>query len=356
MFSYWILYFYVTSTTVLCCVNKGGIFYSIKLYLFIVLLIVLTVFAGLRGYNVDADSINYINWFNEIDGAGGVDLYLMKDPAFYLISYFLSGFGFGASYLFLIYSSIAVWSKFIFSKLVPYSKYTHYFLYLYFCRFYFPHDMTQIRAGVAIGICSLALVFLFNGKKYLSFFLLFLATTFHLSVVLMIPFFLLLIIRYEFKSRLPLLFALITAYIVSLYSNEFFEILGFSDFIRVASYLNGEYGVEKISLISVYFLTKIFLLSFIVCCRWNFSRHFDRLVVFLVATGMFLQVVFLNNDALALRSAEVFSIFDLVLFLIPLSFLSKNLRVVYFFAIIFLGGGFFISSLKIMKPYEWYFS
>ena len=79
--------------------------------------------------------------------------------------------------------------------------------------------------------------------------------------------------------------------------------------------------------------------------------NFDRLIAYLVITGLFFQISFMNIEAISLRAAEVFSIFDLFLFIMPIKYISKNFTRTYFFCIIMIGAVFFRSSLKIMNSY-----
>lgn len=355
MATYWVLYFYVVATTVACSTNERLVPYSIKQTFLVILLLVLILFAGFRGVQVDVDSLNYVDWFQGLNEVDGNDFFLLKDPAFYIIGNAVSSLGFGILYFFLIYALVALWSKFLFIKYIAYAKYAQYFLYLYFCRFYFVHDMTQIRTGAAVGLASLALILLYRKYNHLSIAIFILAITFHFSVVLLLPFFILLRFRYRFESRLLLLLILCIAGIVNLYFDSFIDIFSLNNFSRIAVYLNGGYDVNAISLFSVYFIVKVILLSYVVIFRWRSLEYFDRLVIYLVLAGVFFQVALMNNDALALRAAEVFSVFDLIFFIIPFSFLSsksKYPRVAYSVFIFLIGGVFFISSIKIMGPYE----
>lgn len=349
---YWILYCYVTLTSLICCVNKGGVVYIAKPIFLNLLLIVLIIFSGFREYEVDVDSANYIDWFREIKNTIYSYSFEMKDPAFYIISYLVISFGFGVSYLFLSYATIALWSKFQLVKHFPYIKYPHIFLYLYFSRFFFVHDMTQIRTGAAVGLASFALILLYKNKIYLGFVFLFAAITFHLSVILIIPFFLLILFGYRFESRILLIFVFVLALIIGFYSEWFLNILDLNEIIRIGVYFSGEYALQNISLLSVYFIAKVLLMLWLVISRWYILNYFDRLIIFLVMAGIFFQVTLINNDALALRLAEVFSIFDLILFIIPLGFLTRNTRFFYLISIYLMGLIFFMSSLKIMQPYK----
>ncbi len=351
MAAYWILYFYVVITTLLCSVNKENLLYSMRHILLALLVIVLVIFSGFRGVQVDADSANYLGWFQGLNEIDGNDLFLFKDPAFYIVGSIISGLGLGISYLFLSYASVALWSKFQLIKYFAYAEYSHYFLYLYFCRFYFVHDMTQIRIGAATGLATLALILLFRKNIYLSIAAFILAIAFHLSVILMLPFFVLLSFGYCFESRLPLFLILCLAGMVNVNFDLFINILGLNDFTRIADYVNGDYDVKPISLFSFYFIVKASLLSFLILFRWRSLRDFDRMVVYLVMAGLLLQVALMNNDALALRAAEVFAVFDLILFITPFLFLSASFKAGYAVFIFLVGSIFFVSSLKIMGPY-----
>jgi hypothetical protein len=342
----------VTLTTLICCVNKGNILFSIKPLLLSVLLIILILFSGFRGHQVDADSANYIDWFRSISEDDFVNIFNLKDPAFYLVAHLSVSLGFGVSFLFLFYAAVSLWLKFHIVKHFPGFKYSHFYVYLYFCRFYFVHDMTQIRTGVAVGFISLALL-LCREKKYIFSFLMFLsAISFHLSAFLMAPFFLVIALGYRFEFRFPIVLFVCLSIFLAFKTNLILNFWVLDDMARLNVYLNDEYSVQKISLLSVYFLAKCIIIGWLFFFRWENLDYLERLVFFLVVAGLSLQVALMDIDALALRAAEVFSIFDLFLFLIPLNFLKKLSRFFYAIFLLLLGGLFFTSSLKIIMPYH----
>lgn len=352
MATYWVLYTFVAATTILCCFQDGDILRTLRGFMLPALVVVLAVFSGLRALEVDADSLNYLYWFQEVAASSDTDFSALKDPSFFIIAYLINALGLGVSFLFLSYAAIALICKYRVARLLPNAEYAQFFLYLYFCRFYFVHDMTQIRAGTAIGLASLAVMLLLEGRLFWCIAIFLAAVSFHVSVALLVPFVILIWFRYDFSSRLPLLVAAILAYAFYVFSELVFSSLGLSDIVRLASYLNGSYGVEEISLLSFYFVIKLSLVFWIVVFRWRTLEYFERLVVFLVSTGLCFQVAFVSNDAFALRSAEVFSVFDLVLFILPLPTLTKYYRIGYVAGLVLIGSGFFISSLKIMNPYH----
>src|ERR1019366_6489823 len=111
MASYWVLYFYVVVTTAAASVSRGNLIYSTRHFFLTLLVIVLVIFSGFRGFKVDADSSNYLEWFQSLDIAGEHNLLFLKDPAFYIIGKVISSLGLSISYLFLTYAAIALWSK-----------------------------------------------------------------------------------------------------------------------------------------------------------------------------------------------------------------------------------------------------
>jgi hypothetical protein len=130
-------------------------------------------------------------------------------------------------------------------------------------------------------------------------------------------------------------------------------VLGYlSALSRVVVYLNGTYETSGISLLSVYFLCRVALLLSIIFFCWARISDEDRFIVFCSAVGVTIQVVLSSNDALALRGSEVFGVFDLLAFLIPLKVLHNRGKLAYGLGLLVLGAVFFYSSFKVINPYR----
>lgn len=158
---------------------------TISYFLYTLIFLILVIFAGLRGDGVSRDYENYVSFFFQINSGGSVAV--INDPGFYFIIRIVSFFSNTYILLFIIYAFLGVYAK-LFS-FVRIMGITGAFLatIIYLSNFYFLHEMTQIRIGVASGIFLIGIPFIVKRqfKKYLICILI--ASFFHISVILVLP-------------------------------------------------------------------------------------------------------------------------------------------------------------------------
>ena len=68
--------------------------------------------------------------------------------------------------------------------------------------------------------------------------------------------------------------------------------------------------------------------------------------------GLALQALLSFNDTLALRGAEIFGFFDILLIMLPFRLVRGFGAVLYLLIILLLGIVFFHSGLKMVEPYR----
>lgn len=358
MASYWALFFVVLTTVISCSILHASTVRVQRSFLIFGIALILILFSGLRGASVDADSINYISWFDELEGIPFDDIVAAKDPAFFVLSLFSHALGLGIQFVFICFALVSVATKILYFKLADSFKYWHIAIYLYFCRFYFVHDMTQIRAGAAIGLASLALIFMYKNRPFLGLSIFLISILFHPSVAIFIPIVIAIFMRRDFGSRYPLLVILISSIFLRAHLDSFLIATGLDSYLRFSDYLSGSYQTAELSLLSLYFMTKTLLLAYLVLFQWSNLSRFWRLVIYLGVISIFLQIAFAQYDSLALRFAEVFSLFDVQLFIAPLFIekLGRQHRSLYLFILFALGAIFFMSAISIMRPYQMFWS
>lgn len=310
--------------------------------------VVLILFAGLRNIGVDADSLNYLYWLEQIQGPNELNSILLKDPAFYVLTNAASGLNLGITAVFMSYAAIGLWSKFAVIKQSISIEHAPIFLYLYFCRAYLPFDMTAIRAGTAMGLASLALILFFQKSIFKSVLLFITAITFHLSALIIFPFFVLLYFKYSFKSRIVIIIAVAFALIINYVFEKLVSLFNLEQIFRINEYF---FESTTLNLFSIYFLIRVALLLYITCFCWHLLGCFHRFIIYICAAGVLMQVAFAKNESLALRGSEMLIIFDIYLFFIPFFLQTKvyrHARLTYSIFLILLGGLFYVSSVKIM--------
>lgn len=149
---------------------------------FRLLVIILIIVAGFRSYDIDRDYIVYIKYYYRVTN-NEYDI-LDLEPTFYLFSKFSSFFN--TYYLiFPIYAILGVSLKAISIK--KYSNLIFASLLLYFSNYYFLHEMTQIRVGVASGIFLFCIQFIYTRERKKYFYGIAIAILFHYSAVFALP-------------------------------------------------------------------------------------------------------------------------------------------------------------------------
>lgn len=149
----------------------------VRWVVFTLVVVVLTLMAGLRPIGIDKDSWQYYAYY-----LGKFDD--MVEYSFILISDIVRvAFG-DVRGVFFIYALIAIPLKcYVFTKL---SNEIFLLLGVYMCNFLILHDMTQIRVGAAMAFIFLGFYYLTQGRRWPCFFLILIATAFHVSAILML--------------------------------------------------------------------------------------------------------------------------------------------------------------------------
>ncbi len=347
---YYLIFLAALSGIPICLVNRSPLRRLCQKYYSFGLVLLLVLFAGLRSSEVDRDYMNYLGWFNGI-AAGDLSVTdWLKDPAFVVVSYLLASIGFGYVGVTLIYAAVSVNAKLYFSRFVSGGRWLTLFFYLVVCRSFIRQEMTQTRASVAIVLMSISIYLASKEEKRKAILLYCFALIFHLSVLLGLPIFLLTLRGFKVRSRLWLALLLPIALVLKFALQNILQLL--ADFSRVSPYLNGGYDVEQVKVFTAYFVIRVAALLFVVIVYWGRLSPEQRLATLCTTVGLFFLLALSANDALALRSADVFGLFELVVFMIPMQFIRGHLRLVYAVFIICLGVGFFSASLELIGPYQ----
>lgn len=146
------------------------------------------LFIGLRGES-GADSLNYINFFkyqtDTISDWQNVDKGY-AEYGFYYLSVILKSIYNNINFYFLCISALTV--PFLLKSLNKYCIYPILGFCVYYSRFLLLRDMNQIRQALAIVIIIYALFFLLNNNKKKYILYICIATLFHYSSIICLPF------------------------------------------------------------------------------------------------------------------------------------------------------------------------
>ncbi len=330
-------------------------------YIFAVPVILLMVLlAGLRGEEVSRDYTNYVEMYQFIgsmpDYFTFYDFYFIYEPLFYFI---VSGFKaiFGSLYgpIFLLFALFGVSLKS--AAIRKLSPYPYLSLLLYYVSFFFLHDMTQIRIGVAGGILLLfALPRLLNGnrKGFIGFCLL--AAVIHYSSLLYIV---LIFVKKSSLNKWKYLAFFVLCFSISLLRVDFMNVISRLPLgaisMKMENYNNTlEYtDTVRVNIFNVMFLLKMALgLSLLALA----GRHGDEKEILLTKIYFISLCSFLLFTGTAMLAFRVSELFGLIEF-IALVYLVKRARfsfVAFGFLLIF-ASLYFVFALYIEKNIQEYY-
>lgn len=305
-------------------------------YIACIVFVLLFLLCALRGPGVDRDYGTYI--YNAEKMLKRLDYFDFRNLIYYEASYYIfASFSIkilnSMQYFFIFYALIGVWLK-----LKATTYYTNSFflsILLYFSSWYLLHEMTQIRAGVAVGILSLSIKDIYDRKptRFIVKFLI--ACSFHYSSVFFFPAYFLnpLNIRKYF-----LLLIIITSFVMAysgfnIFDNRFISIFSGTK-IEEYNFLASA-NIMKLKVFNGLFLINS-LISIILLLNVEKIQKFNKYAILFVklnSISIIFYLVLSSVPMIAVRIAELYSIVQLFLF--PcIIYLFKNKYFGYLFIII----------------------
>lgn len=279
---------------------------NFKIPLFLILTLIL--FAGLRfkyGYDYD----NYSTIFNEISTIKDVvNTVIEKGFALVILLFKKIGFGFQTFLLFIAFLSInckiAVMKKMSVFPIVSFI--------IYFLIFYLYNDAEQIRHGVAIGFCFLAVYFLLENKRIIAWLLIFLAISMHYSAI----FFIIVPFIYKIKMKKKSYFLILIGAILLSFINVF-EIIDWinSNFLEI-SYLTTKletYQGATSNVISLSLILRVVFISFYIYFAFDDKNEKETSFVNIYFLGIILFCLLTSIPVLAARSTVYMRYFEILL-------------------------------------------
>lgn len=283
--------------------------------IFLIIGITILCFAAFRG-NVDRDHQNYINIYGYILNGQS---YLIE-PSFYLLTYISKFLVDGYYFLFVSFAMLGVGLKLYSINKLSYLPLAS--ILVYFSNYYFLHEMTQIRAGVAIAICFLGLPSLVN-RKYMSFCIYIgLASLFHYSSLLFLV--LILIPKSSLNKKELMIYFLMLLLAYGLYEANigFAKIFSYIpiDFVRQKFISYSEKAnanlVDSVNVFSVFQLIKILISGFIAYSFYkNKPTSVETVLLRLYIYSIISWVMLFDIPAFAIRVSEFFGFSEV--FLLP---------------------------------------
>ncbi|HGF5257241.1 TPA: EpsG family protein [Vibrio parahaemolyticus] len=175
-------------------------------YLLVISWVILTLFSALR-YHVGPDFIQYEYIYSTLTSGGTT----AKEVGYYFIVMFSDFIGGNAQTVFIIFSIIISTFFYLFISrssnfFEENSRYEYkYLMLLFFIAFYYFQSMNQIRQFAAIAVSLFALLCFVNKKILLSVILIFFASSFHVSALLLLGLLPFMTIKMSHKALIILL-------------------------------------------------------------------------------------------------------------------------------------------------------
>lgn len=273
------------------------------------LVLTLVVFAGLRG-----DSVDYAGYqvMFELMAELGLDyperLFFGKDVLFGALMDVLQRLGGGLQSMFLVAALLAIGLKQVaFARAFGGNTAVAWLVTL--CLSFFLHEFTQIRTAISLALCFLALQHLVEGRVKPWLWLSLVATGFHLSALVFVPFASLLLVS---KPRRGAAWAAMMGALV-------LAMLGLFQVIAQVDPRLANHG-EQTGLNWTALAVAAFKLALLAATAWALHRQGTRIAavarliwpcVMFVATGVVLLFVMRDvASALAFRLYEFFDAFS----------------------------------------------
>ena len=279
-----------------------------KNVLFVIIILFLVFFAGLRSDSSDRDYQHYLQMFDEAPN-------INAEPFFVLISGIIKNtIGNVPIVLFLVFSSLSLIIKFFAIK-----KLTDYWfisIFIYFSYYYILHDLTQIRVGVASAFLLL-LVFPIYDRCFTKFLIIcLLASCFHYSAIVFL--FLWFLKKGLNKKTLFLMIPLgYVLYFINFNPVISIPIGNISDKLNVYNALMEEYSErQNINVFNLFFLLKILIYYFLLF-KYNSWKHLSKyssLILSIFGISIFSFLFFAKFPIVAFRVNELLGVIEIVLF------------------------------------------
>ena len=323
----------------------------VQMLFFPSVLIILTIFVGFRFSSPDYD--NYSAWFDSVASGNWFAQGFANDPAFVLISYFVSALRISFIGVAILFAAAALTSQFYFSKIASGQKWVTLLFYLIFCRTFAGSDMASIRSAVAIPLMSIAILLAFRGRRKIALLMYIVAIAFHVSVLIgMIPF-ILAMLNLHFHSRWWILSFAPAALLARIFLGPVLLLLTHANRASIYAVSLIIAGTDPPRLYVAYIAVRILFLALITLLIWNRLTFESRLVLHCYTIGIMIQIIFISNNAVSWRGSDIFGLFDLVALMIPLKYLKGSFCLLYTAGLVVFQLASFQYGLKDLEPYRW---
>lgn len=320
-----------------------------KLY-FVFAIGLLAVFAGFRSPEVDNDYGNYVFWFNLIRTGVPDTAAWFRDPGFAALSYAVSRLHLPFSAVPLVYAALALAATAWFSLIATTERWVTLLFYLLVCLYYTVGEMTQIRVAVAQPLMAIAIYRACEGHKRQAVGLYCIALLFHFSVIIALPFLVLILLGVRFRSR---------AWVFALVPLSLIAVIGMRPMIdfmmglyRVSEAMNGGAPDHAVVVVSWYALGHLLLIALFVLVLWKRLSFHERWATIACGFGLSLFVIFSWSSGLSDRFLNLFDFYWILLMVVFIERLRGVRRLVWLAFLVAAGLALFVKSLQFVEPYS----
>jgi EpsG family len=350
MTPYFVIYGLVVAGIFICFFGDTRLRRVAQFLYFIVILFVLAMFAGMRSPNVDRDFNDYATWFGLIQSGDAPLFAWIRDPAFAVFSFIAAKLGLAYPAVAFVYALLGLLATWRFAAAVSSGRWVTLFFYLLFCQYFIVLEMTEIRAAVAIPLMALSLYLASQGLRGQAIGTYVLAMIFHFSVIIALPFLVLVLAGARFRTRGWLVTMIALAAVASVAMRSVIDLL--SGLYRVSEYLNGGAEENDLRVISWYALAHLLTIGIPVALLWKRLDLHQRLATLGCSAGLILFIVFGWNTGLATRFLYIFDVYWLLILMIVLESLKGNSRIFYIAFLVLVGFSLYCKSLMYVEPYS----
>ena len=349
MSPYWYISGFIALISILEVITKGdNNSKKISTYLFLMCVLVLIVFGGIRGLGTGMDDYQYRSFYQDflqriqVNGVMHTIAFFRYEPMTFVIAFLSSVVSKNADILIFIYCAIAVSiNAFFFKKLSPFPILT---LALYSAHVYINKDMNQIRFGLSSAFFLGFVYYLFLGEKLWAFAFFLLSFFSHNTAVIAVTIIPFLYIRKT--PVIPIAIILLSVPLSKVGGNNF--VLLISSHLgslgeRAAGYSNGDTAGEPTSVFSIANLKNIILVC--VFCYFMLSKKlketdwqaysFNYLIILIFSIGGAVRIFFYDYPSGARLSNYLLQIEPVVLATL-LFYSRKVLRLPMYAMILFI--------------------
>lgn len=279
-----------------------------KITTFYILGSILIILAAFRGENVDRDYESYIELFNNVNGIA-----TFIEPSFLFISWIINLFFHGnIVYLFLIYAVLGVSLKLLAIK--QYSQFWFLSLLIYVSYSFPLHEMTQIRAGVAAALILLSIKPLYERKLYKFLIIVFSATLFHYSSIIVFPIWFL---KPDKIKKWLFIIAIPVAYLIHISLKlDFTSLASFISFLPLQKKLLA-YKPDNTGYLNVFNVWQLLRIGISYLLVWKADLISEKnkygylfIKLYLISTCAY--VILASNPSFAGRIGDLFAIADII--------------------------------------------